>query len=101
MENKEELSQNRPVLYAGDPNDDSDGHALVCDGYTSNDYFHFNYGWGGVADGFYKLTQVRYVNDCTIFTGVQPVEAVPARPRRTVTLSSPQPLPMMMAPYIR
>ena len=72
---KEELSQNRPVLYAGDPNDDSDGHALVCDGYTSNDYFHFNYGWGGVADGFYKLTQVRYINDCTIFTGVQPVEA--------------------------
>lgn len=71
---KEELGESRPILYCGYPNE-GDGHALVCDGYTSNDYFHFNYGWGGVADGFYKLALTGFANNCTIFTGVQPIDA--------------------------
>jgi len=31
------------------------GHAFVCDGYTINDFFHFNWGWGGKYDGFYNV----------------------------------------------
>ncbi len=52
---KEELNQNRPMLYSALPDaGGGPGHELVVDGYTSNNYFHFNYGWGGYYDGFYK-----------------------------------------------
>lgn len=30
------------------------GHAWICDGYEE-DFFHFNWGWGGFANGFYYL----------------------------------------------
>lgn len=71
-----ELDEKRPVLYVGNP-DHGDGHALVCDGYTANHYFHFNYGWGGQNDGFYKLSVVPiYVNKVTIWTNVRPYDAI-------------------------
>lgn len=74
---KSELDQNRPVLYSGYPMGEGDGHALVVDGYTSNDYFHFNYGWSGYCDGFYKSALVRMYNkNAAIFTNVRPYEAV-------------------------
>lgn len=31
------------------------GHSFVCDGYDGKGYFHFNWGWGGVSDGYYAL----------------------------------------------
>lgn len=52
---KTELNNNRPVLYSG-RSSSSGGHAFVCDGYDSNDRFHFNWGWGGSADGYFSLT---------------------------------------------
>lgn len=51
---RKELASSRPVYYAG--NNQSMGHAFVCDGYASDGTFHFNWGWGGVSNGFYKLT---------------------------------------------
>ncbi len=42
-----------PVIYDGSSN--SGGHSFVCDGYDGNGYFHFNWGWGGVSDGYYLL----------------------------------------------
>lgn len=72
---KAELDAQRPVLYAGSP-EEGDGHALVCDGYTSNDYFHFNYGWGGQTDGFYRLSSVPlYVNNVDVWINVRPYDA--------------------------
>ena len=72
---KAELDAQRPVLYAGHP-DEGDGHALVCDGYTSNDYFHFNYGWGGQSNGFYRLSSVPlYINNVDVWTNVRPYDA--------------------------
>ncbi len=52
---KNELDNRRPILYAG-RSSSSGGHAFVCDGYDSNDKFHFNWGWGGSANGFFSLT---------------------------------------------
>lgn len=73
---KEELDQKRPVLYSGCPQDDGSCHALVCDGYTTRDYFHFNYGWGGECDGFYKFALVpMFSANATIFTGIRPYDA--------------------------
>jgi hypothetical protein len=48
---KSELDSNRPVLFAGVG--DGGGHAFVADGYDNNNFFHINWGWGGIADGYY------------------------------------------------
>lgn len=48
-----ELDNRRPVQYAG--HGTGGGHSFVCDGYSSNGYFHFNWGWGGMSDGYFLL----------------------------------------------
>ncbi|MCF8236318.1 MAG: C10 family peptidase [Bacteroidales bacterium] len=52
---KNQIDQEYPVNYAGYSN--SGGHAFVCDGYQ-DDYFHFNFGWGGASNGYYSLSNV-------------------------------------------
>jgi len=51
---KTELNANRPVYYSG--SNSSSGHAFVCDGYDNNGTFHFNWGWGGYQDGYFKTS---------------------------------------------
>ena len=53
---KAELNQNRPLWYCG--TGDGGGHAFVCDGYNNNNYFHFNWGWGGYCDEYYTLNDL-------------------------------------------
>lgn len=48
---KADLDALRPVYYTGYSEDG--GHAFVCDGYNSDDLFHFNFGWGGSGNGYY------------------------------------------------
>ena len=48
-----ELKAKRPVLYSGQS--EGGGHAFVCDGYDSDDFFHINWGWAGVSNGFFRL----------------------------------------------
>lgn len=55
---KEELNSGRPVLYEGYNAARSLGHAMVCDGYQGNDYFHFNWGWSGYVNGYYYLNNL-------------------------------------------
>lgn len=45
-----------PVLYSGFDNSGS-GHTFVCDGY-SDGFFHINWGWGGICDGLYLLSEL-------------------------------------------
>lgn len=52
---KNELNAARPIIYAGFGSGGGSGHAFVCDGYDSNDFFHFNWGWGGAYDGYFAL----------------------------------------------
>ncbi len=54
---KAELDKGRPILYGGG-DQDGGGHSFICDGYNSNDYFHFNWGWSGYSDGFFKLSSL-------------------------------------------
>lgn len=49
-----ELQAGRPVLHAGTSL--GGGHAFVCDGYDGNGMFHFNWGWGGMYDGYFMLS---------------------------------------------
>lgn len=48
-----ELASKRPVIYGGVG--DAGGHQFVCDGYDGNGYFHINWGWGGMSDGYFQL----------------------------------------------
>ncbi len=52
----QELAANRPVLYGGKSS--GGGHAFICDGYDADGYFHINWGWGGLHDGYYLLSVV-------------------------------------------
>lgn len=57
---RDELNARRPILYTGSKRDGRFyiGHAFVCDGYDDAGYFHFNFGWGGTDDGWYRVTPV-------------------------------------------
>lgn len=50
---KAELDAGRPMEYDGVG--DGGGHSFVCDGYRSDNFFHFNWGWANDDDGFYTI----------------------------------------------
>lgn len=50
---KADLDASRPVLYDGFGS--GGGHCFVADGYDNNNYFHFNWGWGGAYDGYFTV----------------------------------------------
>lgn len=54
----DELVAQRPVYLSGFSESASGqvGHAFVCDGYDGQGLFHINWGWGGMSDGFFRLT---------------------------------------------
>lgn len=43
-----------PIQYSG--SGAAGGHSFVCDGYSADGFFHFNWGWGGISDGYFLLT---------------------------------------------
>lgn len=54
------LDKKIPIYYAGWSDEDFImGHAFVCDGYQDSTFFHFNWGWGGSADGFYNIDYLK------------------------------------------
>ncbi len=48
-----ELDASRPIIYDGFGS--GGGHCFVSDGYDDNNFFHFNWGWGGQADGYFAV----------------------------------------------
>lgn len=50
------LSEDCPVIYIGVST--VGGHAFIADGYQGEDgdYFHINWGWGGMSDGYFLLS---------------------------------------------
>lgn len=51
---KSELDDGAPFMYGGSGS--NGGHVWTCDGYRDDNYFHFNWGWGGQQNGYYTLT---------------------------------------------
>lgn len=47
------LKSGSPVIYSG--NDLSVGHSFICDGYDGKGYYHINWGWSGMSDGYFLL----------------------------------------------
>ena len=48
-----ELAAQRPVVYCGTGT--GGGHAFVCDGYNADGLYHINWGWSGLANGYFNL----------------------------------------------
>lgn len=78
---KTELRANRPVYYSGNGGTDG-GHAFICDGYDTEDLFHFNWGWSGSSDGYFAVSALYpkthdsttggFNEEQNIITGIQP-----------------------------
>ena len=79
----DELAAGRPILTTG--YDETGGHAFVCDGYNTDGLFHFNWGWSGYGDGYYRVTELNptvqgiganslgsYNMGTTFYTGIRP-----------------------------
>lgn len=91
---KKDINERRPVFYYGTSN--SGGHMFVCDGYDSNDFFHINWGWGGLYDGFFDITILNPYNSedigasntldgfdmmNSIIVGIQPNNGIEDKPQ--------------------
>ena len=50
---RSDLVNGRPLIYAGG------GHAFNLDGAKTYDYFHFNFGWSGWWNGWFKLSSIK------------------------------------------
>ena len=56
----ESLDNGCPVPYAANNSGTGDSrHMFVIDGYTDNGYFHFNFGWNGSGNGWFKLDAIK------------------------------------------
>ena len=101
---RSELDSHRPVIYRGSSpsggGEDASGHAFVCHGYRSDNpnFFSFNWGWNGSADGWFDLSTVNGLtpksynfcdgqsaifgleppDDSNIYVGIRRVEPVEA-----------------------
>ena len=52
----ENLKNVGPMVYWGG------AHCFVCDGYRPGGYFHFNWGWSGMSDGYFLLSMLKPTN---------------------------------------
>lgn len=52
---KNDLDEERPIIYRGQDEANSVGHIFICDGYDEYDCFHFNWGYMGRWDGYYAI----------------------------------------------
>jgi len=72
---KNELDSLRPLLYSGQST--GGGHAFVSDGYRDDDYFHFNWGWGGASDGYFIHDQITFNEDVQVIKKLYPATNYP------------------------
>lgn len=52
---KSNLDEKIPIIYTAVDLVAQGGHTFICDGYQGTNYFHMNWGWGGVYDGYFYL----------------------------------------------
>ena len=95
---KGDLALGRPIIYQGYDSPGVNGHSFVMDGHddSSPAKFHFNFGWGGLGDGFYTLNNLipsGYTNDFSYhqfaYYNIYPGVSVSG----TITDASSNPLP--------
>ncbi len=84
MKMKSSLWDGCPVQYCSLEANGGGGHAFVCDGFDSNNFLHFNWGWGGTANGYYSINAMTpgghvYTSENAAFVNIQP-DCTPGSP---------------------
>ncbi len=46
------------------------GHNVVVDGYNTDEFYHFNFGWGGSANGWYTMPPTSIPYNLTVIEGI-------------------------------
>lgn len=70
------IDKSQPIYYQGG-NPNGSNHAWVCDGYDANDFFHFNFGWSGLFNGYYSVLNIapganNFTSNQLAITGIMP-----------------------------
>lgn len=92
-----DLQAGRPVYISGSTVN-QEGHAFVCDGMKSDGYLHINWGWYGVANGYFALSalapevqgtggsasNLAFTERVDVYTNIKPNEGGEAMPLVTV-----------------
>ena len=69
-----EIDAGRPVIYSGG-REDGNGHSWVVDGYSDGGFFHMNWGWGGISNGFFLISPFEnYPLRNIMIIGIKPAE---------------------------
>ena len=84
---KREIDSLRPVLFGSCTKDigesDISCHAFLLDGYTEDPVegikFHFNWGWGGVDNGYYLLSENPFNKSGHTYHGIKPANNYPVQ----------------------
>ena len=88
-----DLQAGRPVYISGSTVN-QEGHAFVCDGMQSDGYLHINWGWNGMADGYFAISalapevqgtggsasNLAFTERVDVYTNIKPNEGGEAMP---------------------
>ncbi|MCL1850813.1 MAG: C10 family peptidase [Bacteroidetes bacterium] len=81
---KKEIDSLQPILMSG--SSDGGGHAFLLDGYMETIIddvptllFHFNWGWGGQADGYFTLRNQPFAANSNVYIGLRPATNYPVQ----------------------
>ena len=92
-----DLQVGRPIYVSG-ATVNNEGHAFVCDGMQSDGYLHINWGWYGMADGYFALSalapdmqgtggstsNLAFTERVTVYSNIKPETGGKALPLVTV-----------------
>ena len=84
---KESFDMGWPLYYAGVESGAPYGHAFICDGYDDNDYFHFNWGWGGSGDNWFLIDEIDYNAQNKIVQNFVPLGVYNSTPKAPTNLN--------------
>ena len=77
---KKEIDLLHPILMSGCSK--SGCHAFLMDGYDANFRMHYNWGWGGYADGYFYTTEQSFPIDGLTYLGIVPANNYPIQCQR-------------------
>jgi hypothetical protein len=67
---RENIRKYGPTFFSGVG--DRGGHAFVVDGFDEGDKFHFNFGWSGSGNGYWRIPEIEFYREQGIITGLRP-----------------------------
>lgn len=67
---RENIRNYGPTLFCGQG--DAGGHAFVVDGFNADNYFHFNFGWSGLDNGYYLIPNIEFYWGQEVILNLEP-----------------------------